>query len=91
MGDGESDRLHLPIPLRVAPYQPVLLWLEADRTGRVWEETHSGLRSGSGGTCPVLAVSTSPGEPDSELQAVPSSKTGELKDMWHATSVMSLA
>lgn len=50
-----------------------------------------GSESGSGGTCPVLAVSTSPGEPDSELQAVPSSKTGELKDMWRATSVMALA
>lgn len=57
-----------------------------------WGGDHTlGSESGSGGTCPVFAVSTSPGEPDSELQAVPSSKTGELKDMWPATSVMALA
>lgn len=57
-----------------------------------WGGDHTlGSESGSGGTCPVFAVSTSPGEPDSELQAVPSSKTGELKDMWRATSVMALA
>lgn len=45
-----------------------------------WGGDHTlGSESGSGGTCPVFAVSTSSGEPDSELQAVPSSKTGELR------------
>lgn len=61
MGDGETDKL--PVPLRVALYQPGLLLL-GEGKGLLWAQ------KGSGGTCPVFAVSTSPGESLAlELQA----------------------
>lgn len=61
VGDGDSDRLPLSTPLRVAPYQPGLLFLEAGRAGSVVGEESErtpGSEAGSGGTCPVFAVST---------------------------------
>lgn len=99
VGDGDSDRLPLPTPLRVAPYQPGLLFLEAGRAGSVGEESE---RTPAPKQAVVALVQCLPSAQPSRVwlttpglccsgqkigRPVPSSKTGTLKDPWRATFV----